>query len=65
MVAVINAADGTVVGDPMTLNGGPIGGLVFSEDGTRAYQTTSVNDPGTGYSTVVAVIRRRRRPPGR
>ena len=56
VVAVINPTDGTVVNDPLTLNGSPIGGLVFSQDGTRAYQTTTVNDPGTGWSSTVTVI---------
>ena len=35
-VTAINASDGTVVGDPIALNGFPINGLVSSEDGTRA-----------------------------
>ena len=29
---------------------------MFSQDGTRAYQTTTVNDPATGWSSTVAVI---------
>ena len=57
MLAVIDPTDGTVVGDPSTLNGTASSGLVFNQDGTRAYQTTSVYDPGTeSWTTVVAVI---------
>src|SRR6185312_12389602 len=56
VVMAIDASDGTVVGDPVTLNGAPSGGLVLSEDGTRAYETTYVSDPNTGWSSTVTAI---------
>ena len=53
VVAVIDPTDGSVISDPLTLNGYPERRLVFSQDGTRAYQLTIVYDPATESNTTV------------
>lgn len=50
-VTTINTVGNTIVGQPLVIDGFPIGGLILSPDGTRASQTTEVVG-----DTVVAVI---------
>lgn len=50
----INTATNTVVGVPINIRGVPIGALVISADGTRAYQSSSVaGGVNTTYVTVI------------
>ncbi|MEI7518972.1 MAG: hypothetical protein WCJ98_10875 [Mycobacteriaceae bacterium] len=51
-------ADGFLIGSPVTLAGEPLGPVVVSADGSRAYQTMMVYPTGTNrvYSTLVAAI---------
>ena len=57
LVTGIDPVDGVLAGPSIALDGQPLpGGFVFSDDGTRAYQTTSVTDDTGASSTDVAVI---------
>lgn len=57
VAAIINSADGTVIGTPVTLDGTAFFTPLVTPDGSRLYQAATTIDPTTGQpSTQVAVI---------